>query len=110
MARYVDMNQNDLIKIFHAGSYDVNIQLNFYNHEADDMFIYYDTAREVINYLDEIGYNLLGFGLKVPYFALDDNYNRPAILESKDDFSIHWCHVSDKLIEKWQESLKIFCV
>lgn len=102
MSRYVDMNIEDLLNIFDFNSCK-RADLCYQNKEMWNGFILYDTAREVINSLDDIGYNVIGF-CDAPYS--DHDFNKAIILENyNDNYNIYWCHVSEDLIAQWKYSL-----
>lgn len=103
MAKYINMSTEDLLNIFNFNSYIPHVDLNYQNKETWNGFILDDTAREVINALDDLGYNILGF-CDAPY--PDGDFDKAIILEAYDqDYDIYWCHVSNYLILQWRCSL-----
>lgn len=103
MARYVDMSQEDLLNIFNFNSTPQRTDLNYRNREEWNAFILRETAREVVNDLDDMGYNIVGF-CDAPWE--DNNFDKAIVLERYDeDYDIYWCHISDYLIVQWRCSL-----
>ncbi len=103
MAKYVDMPMEDLINIFNLNSCPKQVDLRSGNRERWNGFIWYDTAREVVNELDDIGYNVIGF-TDAPY--PDSSFDKAIVLEDyENDYDIRWCHVSADLILQWRYSL-----
>lgn len=103
MAKYVDMPMEDLLNIFNFDSCPKQVDLYYQNREEWNGFILDDTAREVVNVLDDIGYNVIGF-CDAPY--PDNNFDKAIVLEDyENNYDIRWCHVSAYLIIQWRCSL-----